>query len=121
MPQAIDQGNRIFLRGLSTAHPPNRYSKQDCWQAFQASAWFKRLDRRSRSIAQRVLTRDNGIESRYLALNSLDECFQIEPNTLHARFQQHAPALADSAAGGHWWMSAFGAGFSCHGALLEVV
>jgi alkylresorcinol/alkylpyrone synthase len=21
---------------------------------------------------------------------------------------------------GRWWMSAFGAGFSCHGALLEV-
>jgi alkylresorcinol/alkylpyrone synthase len=28
--------------------------------------------------------------------------------------------LADSAPGGYWWMSAFGAGFSCHGALLEV-
>ncbi len=29
-------------------------------------------------------------------------------------------ALADSAPGGHWWLSSFGAGFSCHGALLEV-
>jgi alkylresorcinol/alkylpyrone synthase len=29
-------------------------------------------------------------------------------------------ALADSAPGGLWWMSSFGAGFSCHGALLEV-
>ena len=29
-------------------------------------------------------------------------------------------ALSDSAAGGIWWMSSFGAGFSCHGALLEV-
>ncbi|HEX7569785.1 MAG TPA: 3-oxoacyl-[acyl-carrier-protein] synthase III C-terminal domain-containing protein [Verrucomicrobiae bacterium] len=29
-------------------------------------------------------------------------------------------ALADGAPGGLWWMSAFGAGFSCHGALLEV-
>jgi alkylresorcinol/alkylpyrone synthase len=29
-------------------------------------------------------------------------------------------ALGDSAPGGYWWMSAFGAGFSCHGALLEV-
>ena len=29
-------------------------------------------------------------------------------------------ALADSAPGGYWWMSAFGAGFSGHGALLEV-
>ena len=28
--------------------------------------------------------------------------------------------LADNAADGLWWMSSFGAGFSCHGALLEV-
>jgi alkylresorcinol/alkylpyrone synthase len=29
-------------------------------------------------------------------------------------------ALADAAVGGWWWMSSFGAGFTCHGALLEV-
>ena len=29
-------------------------------------------------------------------------------------------ALADRAPAGWWWLSAFGAGFSCHGALLEV-
>jgi alkylresorcinol/alkylpyrone synthase len=29
-------------------------------------------------------------------------------------------ALADSIADGYWWMSSFGAGFSCHGALLKV-
>jgi alkylresorcinol/alkylpyrone synthase len=30
-----------------------------------------------------------------------------------------ARALAENAAGGYWWMSSFGAGFSCHGALLR--
>ena len=29
-------------------------------------------------------------------------------------------ALLDNATPGWWWMSSFGAGFSCHGALLEV-
>ena len=29
-------------------------------------------------------------------------------------------ALADAAPGGWWWLSSFGAGFSCHGALLKV-
>jgi predicted naringenin-chalcone synthase len=29
-------------------------------------------------------------------------------------------ALADGAGGGWWWLGAFGAGFSCHGALLQV-
>jgi len=28
--------------------------------------------------------------------------------------------LEERAPGGLWWMSSFGAGFSCHGALLEV-
>ena len=31
-----------------------------------------------------------------------------------------AAALADAAPDGWWWLSAFGAGFSCHGALLKV-
>ncbi len=29
-------------------------------------------------------------------------------------------ALAAQATGGWWWLSSFGAGFSCHGALLRV-
>ena len=29
-------------------------------------------------------------------------------------------ALEDDAPGGWWWLSSFGAGFSCHGALLKV-
>jgi len=28
-------------------------------------------------------------------------------------------ALAGGAPGGHWWLSSFGAGFACHGALVE--
>ena len=31
-----------------------------------------------------------------------------------------AQALRERAPGGWWWMSSFGAGFSCHGALLRV-
>ncbi len=29
-------------------------------------------------------------------------------------------ALTNSMPGGYWWVSSFGAGFSCHGALLKV-
>jgi alkylresorcinol/alkylpyrone synthase len=29
-------------------------------------------------------------------------------------------ALKDNARGGRWWLASFGAGFSSHGALLEV-
>ncbi|MEO8102133.1 MAG: 3-oxoacyl-[acyl-carrier-protein] synthase III C-terminal domain-containing protein [Betaproteobacteria bacterium] len=56
-----------------------------------------KLDRRSHVIAETVLTRDNGIETRSLALESLNEVFQIDPDTLHARFLENAPALGTAA------------------------
>ncbi|MEO8741128.1 MAG: 3-oxoacyl-[acyl-carrier-protein] synthase III C-terminal domain-containing protein [Casimicrobiaceae bacterium] len=49
-------------------------------------------------IAETVLTKDNGIEARTLALDGLDDVFRIDPDTLHQRFLTHAPALAADAA-----------------------
>lgn len=88
----------MFLTGLGTATPPATYTKLDCWNAFQSSAWFDRLSPRARAIAQAVLTRDNGIDSRQLALSSLDEVFEIDPDTLARRFAGNAPQLGCGAA-----------------------
>ncbi len=88
----------MYLNALATATPGRRYTKRDCWAAFVASDWFLRLDERSRALAQLVLTRDNGMESRWLAIESLQEVFAIEPDTLQRRFATHAPRLATDAA-----------------------
>ena len=87
----------MFVNGLGTANPPKRYSKNACLEAFKHSAWYLKLDRRSHMIAETVLTRDNGIENRSLAVESLDDVFQIDPDILHARFLAHAPALGTAA------------------------
>ncbi len=88
----------MYLVGLGTAHPERRYTKADCWESFQSSVWFERLDRRSRIIMEMVLARDNGIDARRLAVDSLEDVFSIDPDTLHARFLAHAPRLASDAA-----------------------
>ena len=88
----------MFVRGLGTAYPPRRYTKAECLEAFQSSSWFEKLDRRARAVAEIVLTGDNGIDTRHLALDSLEEVFAIDPDTLHARFIAHAPRLAADAA-----------------------
>ncbi len=87
----------MFVNGLGTANPLHRYSKNACLEAFKHSAWYTQLDRRSHMIAETVLTRDNGIESRSLAVETLNDVFQIDPDTLHARFLSHAPALGTAA------------------------
>ena len=88
----------MYLCGIGTATPAGRYTKAECLDAFQNSDWFARLDARSHLIARAVLQRDNGIEARRLALDSLADVFTIDPNTLARRFLTHAPALAAEAA-----------------------
>jgi alkylresorcinol/alkylpyrone synthase len=87
----------MYLNSIGTAVPERRYTKAECWEAFTASDWFGRLDARSHLIARTVLGRDNGIEARHLAVDSLADVFAIDPDTLHRRFAEHAPRLAADA------------------------
>ncbi len=87
----------MHILGIGTATPPARYTKADCLAAFESSEWFGRLDARAHYVARLVLQRDNGIEARRLAVDSLDEVFRIDPDTLAARFLRHAPTLAGEA------------------------
>ena len=87
----------MHFRGIGTATPQARYGKTQCLEAFQKSDWYGRLDARSHLIARTVLQRDNGIETRRLAVDSLDEVFSIDPNTLARRFLANAPGLAAKA------------------------
>jgi alkylresorcinol/alkylpyrone synthase len=88
----------MYFRGIGTATPPARYTKADCLGAFQQSDWFARLDARSHFIASTVLQRDNGMETRQLAVETLGDVFTIDPNTLAQRFLDNAPMLASQAA-----------------------
>ena len=88
----------MFFLGIGTATPAARYTKAQCLEAFQGSDWYDRLDARSHLVARTVLERDNGIEARRLAVDSLAEVFRIDPDTLAKRFLDHAPVLAMQAA-----------------------
>ena len=94
----------MFLNGLGTANPTQRYTKAQCWEAFRASDWFRRLDRRAHAIAETVLLSDNGIDARRLALTSLEEVFEIDPDTLHRRFLNTLPRLPRRLRPRHSWM-----------------
>jgi predicted naringenin-chalcone synthase len=88
----------MFIIGLGVAAPPQRYTQREGWDALQKSALFARLVPHSRALLKKVLTGDNGIATRHLALDPISEVFDLTPDTLHARFAQHAPALAARAA-----------------------
>jgi len=87
----------MFFVGLGTSVPPRSFSQRECWDALQR-AERPELTPRTRAVLQGILNHDNGIERRSLALDSLDEGFDLDPDTLHRRFVKHAPALASQAA-----------------------
>ena len=88
----------MFIVGLGTATPPQRYTQLECWDALRVSDHFSRLKPRSRAILKKVLCGSNGINARFLALDNLNEAFAETPDVLHDRFAKYAPAVAAQAA-----------------------
>src|ERR1041385_620921 len=88
----------MFIIGLGTAAPAQRYTQAECWEALQRSQRFHGLDSRSRAILKKVLTGNNGIAARHFAMDNLEQAFDLNPDALHARFVHNAPLLATQAA-----------------------
>jgi alkylresorcinol/alkylpyrone synthase len=88
----------MFITGLGTAAPPQRYTQREGWEALQASPHLARLRLRSHAILKKVLLGDNGIAARHLALDPITEVFELTPDVLQARFARQAPNLAVAAA-----------------------
>ena len=88
----------MLIVGLGTAAPPQRYSQKECWEAAQPMDHFRALSPRSRAIIKKILTGQNGIATRHLALERLEQVFEIDPDVLHQRFVRNAPMLAAQAA-----------------------
>jgi predicted naringenin-chalcone synthase len=88
----------MFIIGVGTAAPPQRYSQQECWEAIQRAERFRGFDGRARALLKKVLNGDNGTGWRHLALNRLEEAFDLRPDALHSRFALHSPQLACQAA-----------------------
>jgi len=82
----------MYLTGLGTAVPPRCYTQMDCWLALQRSPQYAQLNARSRALLKKVLSGENGIARRHLAVANLEEAFVLTPDALHARFVRHAPA-----------------------------
>jgi alkylresorcinol/alkylpyrone synthase len=87
----------MHIVGLGTAVPPRSFTQAECWDALQR-ADRPEITLRTRAVLKGILNHDHGIERRSLALDSLDEGFDLDPDTLHRRFLTHAPKLASRAA-----------------------
>ncbi len=87
----------MFITGLGTAVPAKRYSQRECLESMRASRPFARLTAPSRVLLERVLGGEHGVQTRHLALDSLAEAFELDPDVHYRRYARHAPELATRA------------------------
>jgi len=88
----------MFISGIGTAAPAQRYTQKECWEVFDHSPLSRQLEPRSRAIVRKVLTGNNGITTRHLALDKIEHAFRLTPDAMHERFTTYAPLLATQAA-----------------------
>jgi predicted naringenin-chalcone synthase len=88
----------MFVTGVGTAVPASRYSQRECWEAFRHTPQFHALGAPGRALLERVLTSEQGVRTRHLALERLADAFELDPDVLHRRYFDHAPELATRAA-----------------------
>ena len=88
----------MFITGLGTAVPPQRFTQAECWDGIRASPQFPALSPRSHAILRKVLTGNNGIEARHLALEPIAEAFDFTPDAMLGRFKRVAPVIGEKAA-----------------------
>src|SRR4051812_26731559 len=88
----------MYITGVGTAVPQTRYTQRECWDALRHAPQFPHLSAPGRVLLERVLLGDNGIHTRHLALEKLEDSYEIDPDVLARRFLTHAPVLAERAA-----------------------
>jgi len=88
----------MFVTGIGTAVPAQRYSQHQCWEEFRRSPHYAKLRAPGRALLERVLLGEHGVRTRHLALDHLGDALEIDPDVLYRRFLKHAPELATRAA-----------------------
>ena len=88
----------MFVIGIGTATPPHLYTQRACWETLRTSRQYNELLASSRALLKKILLGDNGIDTRYLALETLGDVLAPTPDALLARFLRSAPRLAAQAA-----------------------
>ena len=87
----------VFLSGIGLANPSSQFSQAECLHAMQSSTLWNDLHPRSQRLLARVLIEGEGVLTRSLAVDRLEELFQLEADVMQRRYLRWAPKLAEEA------------------------
>ena len=89
----------MFIAGLGTAAPLQRYAQADGWEAVQRTSHCQTLNWRSRAILKKILPARNGISTRHLSRVFADVGTSVPQFVLARRLEAARGLLETTAAG----------------------
>ena len=87
----------MFLHSIASAFPPYAYTQAECWDGIKVAPATEKLKPRSRSILERILLGDSGIEKRHFCIPDPPAVFLRDAGSLNEQFEEQAPAVAGEA------------------------
>ncbi|MFZ4597141.1 MAG: type III polyketide synthase [Terrimicrobiaceae bacterium] len=87
----------MFLQSVASAFPSNSLSQSESWDLLRKTPAFDALRPRSRSLLEKILLGDSGIERRQFASPNPLALTAMDAESLHCEFEKFAPALASEA------------------------
>jgi alkylresorcinol/alkylpyrone synthase len=87
----------MYLQSLATAFPKHSVSQTECLQILRNSGVLDSLRDRSRTLLEKVLNSNSGIDTRHFSEPDIQRTFAYDAGQLHAHFERHAPRLASEA------------------------
>lgn len=87
----------MYLQSISHAVPENAFTQAECWEALRGSSALSALKARSRTLLEKVLLGQNGIDQRHFAVRQIEDVFSRNAEQLNQAFEVEAPKLATAA------------------------
>lgn len=87
----------MILRSIAPAFPEEKVSQSDCWERFKSSGALNALRPGSVELLRRLLSNDNGIDQRHLAVSDMTYLKSAPACGLNRSFEVEGPRLAAQA------------------------
>ncbi|MEM9481358.1 MAG: 3-oxoacyl-[acyl-carrier-protein] synthase III C-terminal domain-containing protein [Verrucomicrobiota bacterium] len=88
----------MYLQSIASWFPEFPMPQRDGWELFRHSSAAKRLQPRSMTLVEKILTGDTGIDQRHFAISDIERIFDLDPGELNREFEVGAPDMACRAA-----------------------
>jgi predicted naringenin-chalcone synthase len=87
----------MFFCSIASYNPPHVYSQHDCFTVMQSSEWHQEVNVRSKTLLEKVMLGNSGIQKRHYGLADISRLFTRGAQDLNEYYEEQSVIMASSA------------------------